>query len=942
MATQDNSVVGTSAPDGDEEKDDLAGAMLQKATEGDATAGYVSPKTALRVMRDYVDDFAWAIERGDLATAVKLYEAGQVWDRDVLGPSGLRNVMEKGSRELRRNGDPLRAEEALKFTAKGFRAVSAEKKFPLDQFLDDATPEGQLAQNPGMSRALAEKLALLEQGQYTKEHGYSDVAKVAEIKRIIKRTKANDDLFNQKRLLDTLDASDTFLKTSFADSGVDGNELSHVAVRLARFSESAGVRFEQTAPAFEKLVEIGDVLLRTTEPAESTPQDPLGGVGPVNPPPKQKSLAFASDVIAFASKSAPTYAPQVMRLLSGGFIDAQELSDGMTAPAMAHALVSLAPALVEFEHYAATEFPESEIGFRESRQNLTRLLVHKLAESRGLGMFRPNQQTGQQADAVGDSLILTAVDGSDPMARVNMRAAAQNQTPDFVVSDLVAAAVEAKTWDAAQASRFNDAYAVVASVEGDPAAASLARAFAEPSGARVATALANKDSSGYKTTKLAAAVQVDKAIDASKSPAAAPIKPLGSVRDVLAAKLGIDPDNMTERERLALDKEERAYNEVWDNFAGPVLPVVARVTPPLVRGVISKMRPGEDAPDTARWLEQLSQSLKQHAAGAAALFTDETVSDARLRVATEGKVKIGSATLAYADLFPTDEAMQEFADRVSAVDVAGAVQLVKQAVDRGLVEGWLNWESGKLVNDKDLTAAKYRATQRRASDSSGGTSKVSVDADWIGQGVRLEGDMANPEDRAVVLGAFSFVPGPDGEANLERWNRQISGLRERGKAAARYPDAARDVKLGLSELMQVRSPGGARGGNRAAAERSASSVARRALRFFGAVDQHRFSSLEAQTRKAQAAEEQFKIATAEAKSRAALDQSAQRGRNVTAAIELMKTESGEGLSFEQAFERVSKAGEVSEEEVFPPGVPADESRFTSGPGGAYDMSVLLQ
>ncbi len=833
-------------------------------------------KEAIRAYQGIIEKFEKALDPGGKrADVLKYYKLAEQFEKEVLKPNGITGFFTQMAHVAARTGDAHTAKTYEDMSLAGLRRKAAQAGVSMDALFDTATVEGLEANFPQLGRPLLGKLALQAGGDYpANEH--PDASIISEIGSYMKQYP--DDPYMVKVQADKLLHLFGFIDRTFSDKGTTA-QRAHEAITLARMGDTTGADPVLTQGAYTSLVNLFEIVHTVPDhaPDNSSPDGLSEGAPAIEAqrkPTPSEALTAASTVFSAIHKAAPTYASAVFRMLDQDVIDPMAVSKGILPHEFALKLVKLAPAISSIENVALDRFPDNPT----ARLNLTKKLLHGVALSNNVSLYEPDADRDNEARNAVRDLKALVVDPDDFSAQVGLQS--QLVEPAVVMREAVERAVAAGDLTQADADKFLESMRALDEFEDDRTAQMLARLFNDkrPDGTPFSTEAA-KIGGPYSNERLKAALQLDKARQEVLKGAGvtdAPITTFDSVEDALANSLKLDYEKRDSWSYSEKDKFARAtqqYNALWNSF--------------IHSGFV----------DVARDLEQAWTSFKLWTAGAKAAFTDEEISAARRRVFLNSSVKIKGTELRYEDLFPEDAQVDAFvelkgihegaaadglqarllqsavrhaadrglkvnASKVSPSPVAARVyriQLIKGAVDRGLKEGWLQWdpERGALKYNTQLTAEKYRKAKEASERPKGETvGEVRIDAPWISANTKMTLDLKDPLDVAVAMRAIasSDHDGDDAAANEAAWRQARDEIIVSAKLAVDYPESKTFVEKQQRTLLPYlpgAAGGHAQGNSRKKQSEATRHVARDFVRHLGELDQIEVDNL---TKAFQAAE----------------------------------------------------------------------------------------
>ena len=760
-------------------------------------------KEAIRAYQGIIEKFEKALDPGGKrADVLKYYKLAEQFEKEVLKPNGITGFFTQMAHVAARTGDAHTAKTYEDMSLAGLRRKAAQAGVSMDVLFDTATVEGLEANFPELERPLLEKLALQAGGAYpANEH--SDAPIISEIARYMKQYPTDSHMV--KIQADKLLNLFSFMESTYPDKGTTA-QRAHEAITLARMGDTTGADPALTQGAYTSLVDLFEIV--HTVPDHAPDNSSLVGLSEGAPaieaqrkPTASEALNAASTVFSAIHKTAPAYASAVFRMLDQNVIDPEAVVKGISTQEFAAKLVKLAPAISSIEDVALNRFPDNPY----ARHKLTKTLLHGVALSNNVSLYESDADRDDEARKAVRDLMALVVDPDDFSALVGLQS--QVVESAVVVREAVARAVEAGDLTQADADKFLESMRALDEFEDDRAAQMLARLFADkrPDGTPFSTE-ARKIGGPYVTERLKVARQLDKAWQEVLKGAGvtdAPVTTFDSVEDALAHSLGLDyekRDSWTRNDRDKFALAVQNYMALWKNFA--------------LYGFV----------DVARELEQRWTGIKLWTAGAKAAFTDEEISAARRRVFLNSSVKIKGTELRYEDLFPEDDQIDAFVElKGKPRRFAGAVyrvQLLKGAVDRGLREGWLQWdpERGAIMHNPQLTAEKYRKAKEASERPKGETvGVVTFDAPWISASTTETVDMKNRLDVAVAMRAMasSDHDGGDAAANEAAWRQARDEIIVSAKLAIDRPESKTFVKKQERTLLPhlQRAAGGRAQGN---------------------------------------------------------------------------------------------------------------------------------
>lgn len=846
-----------------------------------------TPKEAIRAYQGIIEKFEEALEPGGKrADVLKYYKLAEQFEKEVLKPNGITGFFKQMALTTARTGDAHTAQTYEDMSLAGLRRKAAQAGVSMDALFDTATVEGLEANFPGLGRPLLEKLALQAGGAYPADE-HPDASIISEIGNYMKQHPA--DPHAVKTQADKLLNLFSFIDHTFSDKGTPA-QRAHEAVTLARMGDTIGATPALTQGAYTSLVNLFEIVHTVPDHAsDNSSPDGLSEGAPAieaqRKPTPSEALNAASTVFSAIHKEAPTYASAVFRMLDQNVIDPEAVSKGISTREFAAKLVKLAPAISSIESVALNRFPNDQV----ARLNLTKKLLHGVALSNNVSLYEPDADRDNEAQNAVRDLKALAVDPDDFSAQVGLQS--QVVAPTVVVREAVARAVDAGALTEAEADKFRESMRVVKEYEDDPVAQMLARLFNDkrPDGTPF-SAEAKKIGGPYLTERLKVARQLDKARqDVIKGAGVtdAPITTFDSVEDALANSLKLDYEERDSWSYSEKDKFARAtqkYNALWVNF--------------LNSGDV----------DTARNLQQLWLGFKLSLAGAKAKFTDEETSAARRRVFLDSSVKIGDIELRYEDLFPEDDQVDDFVelkgifewanepggaadgyktrllrdavyggpkDSASEVNPGSVVawayrtQLLRGAVDRGLKEGWLQWDPdrGALKYNPKLTAKEFREAKEASERPKGETvGEVRFNAPWISASTKVLVDLKDPLDVAVAMRAMASPDHDGGDAvdNEIAWRQARDEIIMSARLALDHPESKTFVvkqERTLLPYLQGAAGGHAQGNSLKKQSEATRYVAWNFVRYLGKLDQIEVDNLTkayraAEARAREAAEQQ--------------------------------------------------------------------------------------
>lgn len=732
----------------------------------------------LQGYNELLENFDSALVNQEFGKAVRIYKLAEQVEREVLRPSGLSAFASRNAQLAREFDDVATAKIYEDLSIGGFRRAATARGVNIDHFISTKTAQGIRANFTDVAENDAAKMEQVNFGKYDGD----DAPIVREKMRIIDNT--GNDAHTRQQMFRVLDESANLLESSFDHLGTKA-ERSRFAVTFARHAMVSNVEPSQFAPAMDALLGFGQKALTLPGvPASGLVVDDEGS--PPRPPSAEKVFNFASTTLATIRKTRPGYEPAVTRMLSEGLVAPEDVPEGQTAEGLAAGLATLAPLVSQIERVAQSMTSGMDEASISARRTFAKTALRAFAAQKNLDLFKPDPTLDSGANALLGNVMAYAADPSDTSALVGVVAASSGVTQAGVVNSALDDAVANNKLEQAKATEIKQAITTKQEVEGSPELQDLYGLMHSDVGTGVFAKLAQQvPNDPYVAERIAFANRIDAANDAAKKGAAvkAPT-PHATVDHALAASLGIDRDSSTlsRQEKDKLERAKAAYTAIWN-------PIFL----------------GSRVGSANRFWERVGLSGSLGLTEVAALFTDETVDAAARRKLLDKDLKIGRATLKYADLFPTDKAVDAFLypESISSTRATGEgvyatlpvharrAAMIKDAVDRGLREGWLVWDADKntLANATNTTAEQVRDAQKKSGDSA--PTKVVLKSNDILPGAEVAFDLAKPGDFAAATRFIMLKPSPDQAAAdaINEWRAAQATYARKGELVASYESA---------------------------------------------------------------------------------------------------------------------------------------------------------
>lgn len=726
----------------------------------------------LQGYNELLESFDSALANEEYGKAVRIYKLADQVEREVLHPSGLSAFASRNAQLAREFGDAATAEIYEGLSIGGFRRAAAARSVNIDQFISTKTAQGIRANFPDVSENDAAKMELVNFDKYEGD----DAPIVYEKMQILADTSIGAS--TRQRMFRVYEDSANLLESRYSTMGTKV-ERSRFAVTFAHHAMKTNVDPSQFAPAMDALIGFGRKALTLPGAPASGPGVDDGGAPP-RLPSDEKVFNFAAATLAAIHTKRQGYESAVTRMLSEGLVTPEDVPEAQTAEGLASGLAALAPLVSHIERVAQSTTPGMDAASISARQTFAKTMLRAFAMEKNLDLFKPDHTLDAGATALLRNVTEYAVNPDDTSALLGMVASSSGVTPIGLISSALDDAVDQKKIEPGEALEIKQAIATKQEVEGNPGLRDLHDLMHSDAGTSVFATLARQvRDDPYVAERTELANRLDAANDeAKKSDAVKAPTPHATVNDALAASLGIARDSRTlsweERDRLR--QAQIAYAQIWKTKAL-----------------------GLEFNNINRTLENLGRDIGFVGSRVGAWFTDDTVAEAQWRKFLKRDLKIGDAVMSYSDLFPTWDLRNRF-----GADEDHRQDMIKEAVDLGLKEGWLKWDAkrNKLANTPNITAKQIRAAQKKSGDSS--PTKVVLKSNDILPGEEVTFDLREPGDFVAATRFIMLKPsqGQDAEDASNKWRAARDTYAREGELVAGYESAYSTVKTKAAPLIR--------------------------------------------------------------------------------------------------------------------------------------------